>query len=120
MSKQVQASEEKKREETPPLRLKKAPTLEIDQIDKSRGKIDQKEKASKGKVNQKGKSKGKGAEDAAQTERKHPPAPSNSTNLNDSRFQRGGSQDVNCCESKRELRSLRSENEKLKSRVKEL
>ena len=95
MTNQKQASEakkgeEKKREETPPLRIKRAPTLEIDQIDKSRGKVDQNEKPSKVKVSQRGKSKGKGA-DSAQTERKHPPAPSNSTNLNESRFQRGGS-----------------------------
>ena len=69
MTNQKQASEEKKREEkkreeTPPLRIKRAPTLEIDQIDKSRGKVDQNEKPSKGKVSQRGKSKGKGADAA--------------------------------------------------------
>ena len=69
MTNQKQASEEKKmedkmREETPPLRVKRAPTLEIDQIDKSKGKVDQKENPSKVKASQRGKSKGKGADAA--------------------------------------------------------
>ena len=63
--KEEKKREEKKREETPPLRIKRVPTLEIDQIDKSKSRVEQKEKAPKvGKVSQRGKSKGKGADAA--------------------------------------------------------